>query len=1074
MKTPFLALVVCSTAVLGATEPATPGGDGLASTPRALFERGLVDELIQAPSGELLAWDIETGRGFVLGPGRGRAPGKTPDRTGDLKEFRGPSSPQLALSPAGSKAFLVEGGRSVEIHRTDGERLRVDVEQPMGAMVWLDDQRLALSPENGDHLVEIWDVEAGDLLQQIEPLRRVPETPGYRLLRATDLAWDPDRHRLHTLDAFTGRYRVFELPKPEKARPGSPRSGTRKGPPIGIQVEARIDDRNRGRYEERMAAIDRQLAERGEFQGASIWRFSTALDPEGTAWMVERCEAAEQAADWSAGTAHLLAVDPEGGEHRLTVDTACCSLAAVPWAETLAFARPPRPDRPGCFTTVPRPPLVTVSTGDFWLEATPLSPSSDARSRQRTYRPSIVRRLENGKDPTPVLARLGSNYDGLALVCTGGSRRPLDCAQLWVDSEGLQGETLHLEQRAGRSVTGRVTVEGAAVAGASIALTPAELRTTRLLTLPLSLPEGARKPVREAATDEGGRFSLPVLAPGDYRLVVELPGGRMDHETTFTVTAGRPDPRDPPAPLDLGALDFATGLSLEVAVTRPDGQPLPGALAGAAQAEAGRRTANDVTLFGVEAGEDGRAVIRGLSAELPVRVTCQAPGYSAWREDFATPPAFVDCTLDPLARLEGRIVTEDGTPLSEGQVTLAGGSGYHAGAIESVRLGNDDEGRFRFQDLEPARFRLVAASPGRTAEALSLTLEAGEARDVGDVILEPGERWLHRVVDGADGEPVAGATLTAIAPPEAVIPATTDAWGEVELAGPGTGPLTLEVRASGFAPRRVDVPESARSLDAAPHEIVLERGGWIVAHAWDEATGEPCAGCQISLSGGGPAQSLTTDGSGTARSEPLAPGPWQASLARIQSYGGMVTRSGGHDVRSVVVRPGATAEVRFGDPNERLEVVLSPPPPDPHAWQLVVRDAAGATRIHPLDASGSATIHRPRGGAALSLLGSGMTIGLGTLPEDATDPTLVDRPSGLLTGHVALSPEESEAGPDPVRLALIDLSSGRTIAEIETTAGARLRVPFLPGGVYELRADGRSLATVTLLDGGQTDLGTIE
>jgi hypothetical protein len=342
------------------------------------------------------------------------------------------------------------------------------------------------------------------------------------------------------------------------------------------------------------------------------------------------------------------------------------------------------------------------------------------------------------------------------------------------------------------------------------------------------------------------------------------------------------------------------------------------------------------------------------------------------------------------------------------------------------------------------------------------------------VILEPGERWLHRVVDGADGEPVAGATLTAIAPPEAVIPATTDAWGEVELAGPGTGPLTLEVRASGFAPRRVDVPESARSLDAAPHEIVLERGGWIVAHAWDEATGEPCAGCQISLSGGGPAQSLTTDGSGTARSEPLAPGPWQASLARIQSYGGMVTRSGGHDVRSVVVRPGATAEVRFGDPNERLEVVLSPPPPDPHAWQLVVRDAAGATRIHPLDASGSATIHRPRGGAALSLLGSGMTIGLGTLPEDATDPTLVDRPSGLLTGHVALSPEESEAGPDPVRLALIDLSSGRTIAEIETTAGARLRVPFLPGGVYELRADGRSLATVTLLDGGQTDLGTIE
>jgi hypothetical protein len=945
----------------------------------------------------------------------------------------------------------------VEIHLPDGSRQQLDLEQQIGAIAWLDDRRLAVSPANGDHRVEIRDVETGDLLLGIEETPRISEEPGYRLLRTTTLAWDPERRRLHTLDSFTGQSRVYDLSKPT----------------AGPLIEARIEDRSKGAYEERIARIDRQLAEQGEFQGASIWRFSTALDSRGTAWMVEGCELAGGDTASPAGTARVLAVDPEGAEYRVAVATPCCSLAAVPWGAVLAFTQPPRPERGGCFATVPRPGLGPPAAGSAWLEVTPLSPRPGLRSRQDPYSPSVLHRPGPAADPGALLLQVALRDPGLALVCTGGQRRPLDCRQLWLDPETLRKEDLATWGRSGRPVTGRVTLEGVAVAGASVALVPADLRTTRLLTLPLALPEEAREPIREVTTDVDGRFTLPALAPGAYRLLLALPGGRTDQSTTFLVAEpSRPGSQGTGPPLDLGAIDFPAGLRLEVVVAGPDGRPIAAAEAGAAQqARAGTDRATTpagATLYRTSAGEDGRAVIDGLAPDLSVVVTCRAPGHDGWHETFDAPPSFVACTLDPLARITGHVVDEEGEPLPGAQVTLTGSSASFVGAVETATA--DDQGHFHFDDLEPGSFRVVAAIPGRTARARSLTLEPGDARDVGELVLEPGARWMIWVVDGAQGEPVAGAVLTVVSPPGTLLPGTTNARGEVELEGPASGPLTLEVRAEGFAPRRLDVPESVRTLGGEPHEIVLERGGWIVAHVWDDSAAAPCAGCRIGLSGRGPGQSLVTDGSGTARSEPLAPGVWHASLTRLQGYGLVVTRSGGDDVRTVTVTPDTTVEVRFGDPDETLEVVLSPTPAEPAAWHLVVRDAAGATRLHPLDPSGSATIHRPTGGAVLSLMGGGMTIDIGSLSEDAGDPTLIERPSGLLTGRL---PSNADAA-GPLWLELVDLATGRRAAEIEAMAGAEFRIPFLPAGVYELRNGDRSFATATVSDGQETALGELE
>lgn len=1059
MKALPLALVLCSTAALGAVESPSFLGEESLATLQALVEQGLGNVLV-GPSGELILWEAQTGRGFISGGESGLE---------DAGEFRGPQGLRLAVSPGGARAFLTNGGRTVEIHGPGDSRRQLQVGDPMGGVAWLGERHLALSPLNGDHVVEVWDVESGELLQGIQEVPRIAEAPGFPLLRNTALAWDPERRRLHTLDAFTGSYRVYDL---SSLVDGS--SGTTPVKPV---VETQIDDKNRDLWDKRVAALDRQLAERGEFQGASIWRFSPALDGSGNAWMVERCDKERE-------TVHFLVVDPDGTEHRFVVGTPCCSYAAVPWGESLAFARPGRPDLPGCFDVVARPPLGPPPAVASWLEATPLSPRSETASRRGTDPPSVLERLAPGTDPNAVLDRLASLGAGLTLVCTGGERRAVDCAQRWLDPE-TPPDDLPLEARSGRAVTGRVTLEGVGVGGVAVALVPADFKTTRLLTLPLALPAGAQEPIREVQTDRDGRFTLPTLAPGDYRLLLELPGGRTDHGVTFTVTAPRRKGRAGGAAdsdaLELGELDFPAGVSVEIVVTGPDGEPIPDALAGAAQAAAGReQDPGAVTLFQASAGEDGRAVIGGLAPDLPLRVTCQASGHDGWRESFDLPPSFVACSLAPLAELGGQVVGEDGEPLSVASVTITGGSPVYGPLTETARLEEGDEGRFQFEDLEAARFRLVATSPGRGTKALSLTLEPGEARDVGDLVLEPGARWSLRVVEGGEEgtagerEPIVGATITAVSPPDSLVATTTDTWGEAEVEGPATGPLKIEVGAEGFAPRRVDVPEPARTLDAEPYEVVLERGGWIEAHVWEEGSGEPCAGCRISLHGAGPSQGLVTDSSGTVRSEPLAPGVWQASLVRIQGFGGMVTRSGGHDVRRATVTPGTTTEVRFGDPAETLDVVLSSPPPDSAAWRLVVIDGEGASKLYSLDGSGSAVVRRPAGGALLLLTDGHVTVELGALLEDATDPALIELPSGTLAGRLPSHLEEESPAVGLPRLELVNLSTGRKVAEVEASVGALFRIPFLPTGVYELRGGGRSLGTASVTDGQETYLDGLE
>lgn len=983
---------------------------------------GQLKELRLQPSGALLAWDHGRGKGVIF---RGR------DGLGE-ENVSGPSNiAPPAVSPSGHLAFVVDFDRSVLIRRDGGADRTLELGELLAEVIWLDDRRLAIGLQNSDRLVEIWDAVTGERLRRVIPIEPIDTSPGYRPVRATRLAWDPDRNRLHVLDAFTGAYFVSEI--------------STDG--VGTLHRTEIDDRHRQAYQDHIEKSHAKMIARGEFQPVAIHRFHVSLDSGGTAWMVEGCD---------DSTARLLAVTPDGAPHRTTADTDCCSLQAVAWRDELAFLRPALGESPGCFETVKRPDLAPDDLG--WLEVIPLSQRPGVRSRQGRYAPPALHEIPLAPDASADL--WPDFHPGLHLVCAGGDHRALDCSQQWLDPDATAPADLVPALTVGRAVTGRVTVDDEPVADTSVALVPETLRTVRRFVLPLTLPPGAPTPIREVRTDDTGRFELPPLAPGRYRLVLALPNGRRDQGTVFEVGPPRRERDGTIAAVDLGSLDFPSGLTVEVAITDAVGQPIPAAWAGAAQ-QTGPAGSLEFDEFQAQTGADGTARLTGFAPTGPTAVSCSATGYSGTREEFDSPPSFVPCTLVPLGRLTARLVDPDGEPLPALRVELRGGSAWSASSVETGT--SDDEGRVVFTLPSEGTFEVVAAGPGRETVRRSLTLEPGESHDLGEMVLEPGTTWQLRVVDGATGEPVPGASVAPLDPVQAFRAAATDESGLVEIEGPAHGDLRLEARAEGFAVRHVDLPEASRAPDAQePHEIVLDPGGWIVARVWDEETGGPCVGCRVSLSGPGPAEPLVTDSSGTARSSPLAPGLWRAIPERLRGLGSVVTRSGGDDTRLVTVAPRGTTEVRFGEPRETMEVVVAPAPGD--RWRLYVQDTSGRATSHALDASGAATIPRPEGGALVSLVADGTSVDLATVPDDAPDPVVLDAPTGRLTGVL---PEGVGDG-GPLWVELWSLAAGDRTAGWWVAPGQRFAVPFLPTGSYELRSASGNLGAVTVIDGEET------
>jgi hypothetical protein len=643
---------------------------------------------------------------------------------------------------------------------------------------------------------------------------------------------------------------------------------------------------------------------------------------------------------------------------------------------------------------------------------------------------------------------------GPAMICAGGEGLATSCERVIL----AQGEAVAVAgPAAGVRVTGRLLVGRTPAAGARLAVVPHPLAIRRFFAVPLA--RRGETVFEQVATDDKGRFTFPLLAPGDYRLDIRPAGGRLDQGEPFTV----PDPRklrkkesDPVPPvLDLGDLGLAEGIRLEVTVTDAAGQPIRGAGVGAMQGA----SPAEAKLFEIYSDAAGLAVLSGLEAAQPVSVTCLAQGYVRKEQKFDAVPGAVRCALDRYSAIEGKIVDEEDKAVAGATVTL------RPHEVEQ-RVLSEKDGRFFLGMLQAGSYELTVAAKGFRVVKRSVRVAPQEQAKLDPVRLSPAEALEGKVVDGLSREPVAGATVSVTDPPGAGS-AVSGEEGVFSLPAASEEALLLEVRAEGYPPASVKVaPESQASGE--PLEVELLPGGRVHVSLWNEESDTPCAGCSVSLMGGGRSHSLVTDTRGEALSELLAPDRYQVSPVRMRSLGGVVQVSGGDDTRQVTVEPHRTARVQFGEKRQAVEVVFVPSPPS--GWMLQTEAGPRFEMLSPRP-DGSFAVRKAAGEAVqLSLrTAAGVQVRQAVLPADFDAPVLrLDLPETSVQGTL-LRDEQPVAG----AVQIVSAADGAVAATARSDEAGAFFIPHLPAGLYSVLAGNQPVRSFELPDGGAVDLGRI-
>ena len=161
--------------------------------------------------------------------------------------------------------------------------------------------------------------------------------------------------------------------------------------------------------------------------------------------------------------------------------------------------------------------------------------------------------------------------------------------------------------------------------------------------------------------------------------------------------------------------------------------------------------------------------------------------------------------LEPAFTVEGVFVAADGqTPAAGGSLEasrpMANGSARRFGSVAA-------DGSF-YLDLEPGSYTLELSAANAGRRALEVSGSPGEVRDLG-IVVAPASAWVSGTVVNPDHAPVAGASVSYARPSEfgqmmvralgRVATVTTDVEGRFELHGLELGSATLRVEAEEYA-----------------------------------------------------------------------------------------------------------------------------------------------------------------------------------------------------------------------------------------------------------------------------------
>jgi Carboxypeptidase regulatory-like domain len=221
-------------------------------------------------------------------------------------------------------------------------------------------------------------------------------------------------------------------------------------------------------------------------------------------------------------------------------------------------------------------------------------------------------------------------------------------------------------------------------------------------------------------------------------------------------------------------------------VVDENGQPIPRAYVSAVLS-GGRNI-----FFEVIADSGGHfdflAVDRG---EYTVRATSPDSHFESGRSGVSVRSGTMDVRLALTgAAITGRVLF-DGKPMPYFGLSLHQRDIFTGGRM-AIR---DADGQFTLGHLEPGTWQLTLVGPGTRMKRFDqITIESGRPVDVGDVVLEPGQRIRGRVRDRS-GAPVSGArVIIGDRPTRYEAPAQHDRWfqGPCETTTDATGAYALD------------------------------------------------------------------------------------------------------------------------------------------------------------------------------------------------------------------------------------------------------------------------------------------
>lgn len=374
--------------------------------------------------------------------------------------------------------------------------------------------------------------------------------------------------------------------------------------------------------------------------------------------------------------------------------------------------------------------------------------------------------------------------------------------------------------------------------------------------LVIAWPKGKRgDAVVQARSGRDGRFVLPALRPGRWKLLVEAGGiGTLETE--------RQVPEDGAAELVLeGESRTVTGL-----VTDAVGRPQSGAhvTAGGPGLRWSRSAESDA---------NGTFSIAGLgSGKLTLRATLEqraSPPATVVLEEVALRPAHVRLSLQPGIFIEGKVVDDAGTPLAGATVDVL------AMPSDDLPMSTqaDDGGRFRLGPVAPGKHQILARLDDhvlldapepqlgpRRQESFALRM-ARTARVSGRVIDEEGRPLVGVqvsaicLIGGRDDlvvipGPLPPAAEAAELPvgrllrPGGVRSAPTDGHGFFSLTGLAPGRTRVEVLHADKLPLRREPLLLAPGDERALGDLTMIAGATVAGKAVDPE-GRPVPGALI-------------------------------------------------------------------------------------------------------------------------------------------------------------------------------------------------------------------------------------